>query len=109
MTDDATRRADTVQLGILNLQNSVDVGFARVEGQLALVIQRADQTDKLLTEHAEQIAAIDTRLDVVERSAVTREDMEKRQAASARTVGIVVSILALITSSGVAILTSLLT
>lgn len=98
-----------VQLGILNLQNSVDVGFARVEGQLALVIQRADQTDRRLTDHDDELDKLDGRVDAVEKNAVTRADMDARQAASARTITIVVSIVALIISAGVSIGVAVLT
>lgn len=106
MTDHST---PDVQLGILNLQNSVDVGFARVEGQLALVIQRADQTDRRLTAHDDEIAELTDRVGTVERSAVTRSDMETRQASSARTITIVVSIVALIISAGMSIGIAVLT
>ncbi len=36
-------------------------GFTRIDGQLALLVQRSDQTDRQLAEH-------ETRLDALERS-----------------------------------------
>ncbi|WKV74211.1 hypothetical protein AW27_026270 [Streptomyces sp. PCS3-D2] len=46
---------------IAKLRGSVDTGFARVDGALALLVQRSDQTDKQLADH-------ETRLDALERN-----------------------------------------
>ncbi|MFB7171075.1 hypothetical protein ACFCYM_09670 [Streptomyces sp. NPDC056254] len=46
---------------IAELRRSVDVGFARVDGSLALLVQRSDQTDKAIADH-------ETRLDGLERN-----------------------------------------
>ncbi|GGT65387.1 hypothetical protein [Streptomyces purpureus] len=43
------------------LRGTVDAGFARVDGQLALLVQRGDQTDKQLADH-------EARLDALEKS-----------------------------------------
>ncbi|MGW0547049.1 hypothetical protein [Streptomyces sp. Wb2n-11] len=41
------------------LRRSVDVGFATTRGDLALLLQRADQTDKVLGEHEERLDALE--------------------------------------------------
>ncbi|MFJ9645022.1 hypothetical protein [Streptomyces sp. NPDC101206] len=46
---------------IAELRRAVDVGFARVDGSLALLVQRSDQTDKAIADHEQ-------RLDQLERS-----------------------------------------
>ncbi|MGW2580848.1 hypothetical protein ACWCYZ_05825 [Streptomyces virginiae] len=46
---------------IAMLRGSVDTGFARVDGSLALLVQRSDQTDKAIADH-------ETRLDNLERN-----------------------------------------
>ncbi|MEU6990644.1 hypothetical protein ABZ953_08315 [Streptomyces sp. NPDC046465] len=51
----------SVPLELERLRRSVDVGFATTRGDLALLLQRADQTDKTLSEHED-------RLDTLERS-----------------------------------------
>lgn len=51
----------TVALELERLRRAVDVGFATTRGDLALLLQRADQTDKTLSEHEE-------RLDTLERA-----------------------------------------
>ncbi|MEF3114476.1 hypothetical protein [Streptomyces chrestomyceticus] len=49
-----------VALELERLRGVVEVGFARVDGALALLVQRSDQTDKALADH-------ETRLDTLER------------------------------------------
>ncbi|GAB2957752.1 hypothetical protein GCM10023080_016670 [Streptomyces pseudoechinosporeus] len=53
--------AEEVALELERLRRSVDVGFATTRGDLALLLQRADQTDKTLDEH-------ETRLEALERA-----------------------------------------
>jgi hypothetical protein len=43
------------------LRGTMEAGFARTDGSLALLVQRGDQTDKRLDDH-------DSRLDTLERS-----------------------------------------
>ncbi|GGT31940.1 hypothetical protein [Streptomyces purpureus] len=51
----------TVALELERLRGTLEAGFARVDGQLALLVQRSDQTDKQLADH-------EVRLDALERS-----------------------------------------
>ena len=48
-----------VALALLELRKTLDVGFARIDGQLALLVQRSDQTDKALEELEERITALE--------------------------------------------------
>ena len=48
-----------VALELERLRRAVDVGFATTRGDLALLLQRADQTDKTLTEHEERLDALE--------------------------------------------------
>ncbi|MFI1942069.1 hypothetical protein ACH44C_33665 [Streptomyces purpureus] len=41
------------------LRGTVDAGFARVDGQLALLVQRGDQTDKQLADHEARLDALE--------------------------------------------------
>ncbi|GGZ13471.1 hypothetical protein [Streptomyces nitrosporeus] len=50
-----------VALELERLRGSLEAGFARADGQLALLVQRSDQTDKQLADH-------ENRLDTLERS-----------------------------------------
>jgi hypothetical protein len=51
----------SVAVELERLRGTVEAGFARVDGQLALLVQRGDQTDKTLDDH-------EKRLDALERS-----------------------------------------
>ncbi|NGO72861.1 hypothetical protein [Streptomyces boncukensis] len=48
-----------VALELERLRGSVEAGFARVDGALALLVQRSDQTDKQLDEHSARLSALE--------------------------------------------------
>ncbi|MEV0494774.1 hypothetical protein OH809_22685 [Streptomyces sp. NBC_00873] len=48
-----------VAVELERLRRSVDVGFATTRGDLALLLQRADQTDKTLVDHEERLDALE--------------------------------------------------
>lgn len=50
-----------VALELERLRGTCETGFTRVDGQLALLVQRGDQTDKKLDDH-------EARLDAIERN-----------------------------------------
>ncbi|MEV8036987.1 hypothetical protein [Streptomyces sp. NPDC086182] len=54
-----THEAGGVALELERLRRSVDVGFATTRGDLALLLQRADQTDKTLNEHEDRLDALE--------------------------------------------------
>nr|WTB32652.1 hypothetical protein OG781_27085 [Streptomyces sp. NBC_00830] len=51
--------AESIALELERLHRSVDVGFATTRGDLALLLQRVDQTDKALGEHEERLDALE--------------------------------------------------
>ncbi|MCP9957768.1 MULTISPECIES: hypothetical protein [Streptomyces] len=51
----------TVAVELERLRGTLEAGLARVDGSLALLVQRSDQTDK-------QLADMETRLDALERT-----------------------------------------
>ncbi|NML50527.1 hypothetical protein HHL19_12740 [Streptomyces sp. R302] len=50
-----------VAVELERLRGALEAGFARVDGSLALLVQRGDQTDKQLADH-------EARLDALERA-----------------------------------------
>ncbi|MFD4880002.1 hypothetical protein ACFWOB_42490 [Streptomyces sp. NPDC058420] len=52
---------ESVAVELEKLRGTMAEGFARVDGSLALLVQRGDQTDRQLTDH-------DQRLDALERN-----------------------------------------
>ncbi|MFV2117170.1 hypothetical protein ACE14D_01415 [Streptomyces sp. Act-28] len=51
----------TVAVELERLRGTLEAGFARVDGSLALLVQRSDQADK-------QLADMESRLDALERA-----------------------------------------
>ncbi|MET9733799.1 hypothetical protein ABZZ79_25045 [Streptomyces sp. NPDC006458] len=49
----------TVALELERLRGAVEAGFARVDGSLALLVQRSDQTDRQLANHEERLDALE--------------------------------------------------
>ncbi|WP_406349601.1 hypothetical protein OHB10_32250 [Streptomyces sp. NBC_01597] len=48
-----------VALALAELRSALEVGFARIDGQLALLVQRSDQTDKALEELEARVSALE--------------------------------------------------
>ncbi|MEW1658578.1 hypothetical protein [Streptomyces sp. NPDC093707] len=67
-----------VALELKRSRRTIEVGFTRTDGALALVVQRHDQTDAQIKDHARRHDDHDVRLDVVERG---ETDRQKRDSA----------------------------
>ncbi|BDM67532.1 hypothetical protein HEK616_10190 [Streptomyces nigrescens] len=48
-----------VALALAELRAALEVGLARIDGQLALLVQRSDQTDKAVEELEERVSALE--------------------------------------------------
>ncbi|WP_330348183.1 hypothetical protein [Streptomyces sp. NBC_00582] len=48
-----------VAVELERLRGTVEAGFARQDGQLALLVQRGDQTDRQLADHEQRLDAIE--------------------------------------------------
>ncbi|MFD4482350.1 hypothetical protein ACFVXC_35330 [Streptomyces sp. NPDC058257] len=48
-----------VALALAELRAALEVGLARIDGQLALLVQRSDQTDKALEELEERVSTLE--------------------------------------------------
>ncbi|MEU4998239.1 hypothetical protein [Streptomyces sp. NPDC021622] len=62
-----------VALELERIRRTIEVGFTRTDGALALLVQRHDQTDEALKEHTRRIDDHDTRLDTLERGETERQ------------------------------------
>lgn len=61
MTEPHTPDPLSVAVELERLRGTMEAGFARVDGSLALLVQRSDQTDRQLADH-------ESRLDALERA-----------------------------------------
>jgi hypothetical protein len=48
-----------VALELERLRGTLEAGFARVDGSLALLVQRSDQSDKQLADHEQRLDALE--------------------------------------------------
>ncbi|KNB50094.1 hypothetical protein [Streptomyces caatingaensis] len=48
-----------VAVELERLRGTMEAGFARVDGSLALLVQRSDQTDRQLADHEERLDALE--------------------------------------------------
>jgi hypothetical protein len=49
----------SVALELAEIRRSVEVGFTEQRGQLALLVQRGDQTDKAIGDHEKRLTALE--------------------------------------------------
>ena len=62
-----------VAVELERIRRTIEVGFTRTDGALALLMQRHDQTDEQIKDHARRLDDHDVRLDVVERGETERQ------------------------------------
>ncbi|MDT9689543.1 hypothetical protein Q5762_14585 [Streptomyces sp. P9(2023)] len=48
-----------VALALAELRSALEVGLARIDGQLALLVQRSDQTDKAVEDLEARVASLE--------------------------------------------------
>ncbi|MER7047718.1 hypothetical protein [Streptomyces jumonjinensis] len=62
-----------VAVELERIRRTIEVGFTRTDGALALLMQRHDQTDEQIREHTRRLDEHDVRLDVIERGETERQ------------------------------------
>ncbi|MFE0257294.1 hypothetical protein [Streptomyces sp. NPDC059010] len=48
-----------IALALAELRSALEVGLARIDGQLALLVQRSDQTDKAVEDLEQRVASLE--------------------------------------------------
>ncbi|MDH6624429.1 hypothetical protein M2271_002231 [Streptomyces sp. LBL] len=48
-----------IALALAELRNALEVGLARIDGQLALLVQRSDQTDKAVEDLEQRVTSLE--------------------------------------------------
>lgn len=62
---------------IAELRRTIEVGFTKTDGSLALLVQRSDQTDQQIAAQGDQSRAHEARLDVLERGETEQQRRER--------------------------------
>lgn len=97
-----------VELAILELRKSVEVGFAKVDGQLALVLQRTEQAERRADQHDRAIEELEDRMAAVERDQVTRAEMDERARRTLMILGLILTAAAIVVAAGVSLLVAVI-
>jgi len=63
----------TVAVELERIRRTIEVGFTRTDGALALLMQRHDQSDEQIKDHARRLDDHDARLDTLERGETERQ------------------------------------
>lgn len=90
---------------LADIRLAVEVGLTAVNGRLDVIIERLEHQDRRADQHAEQLVGLDARLDTVERTAVTREDMAARQHSTLGWVTVIVTVIGIIVGAAVTLFT----
>lgn len=77
-----------VILELERVRGTLETGFARTDGSLALLVQRSDQTDRALTEHGNELKGMEKRVDALEADVKASSSHDNRLAAVERQVWI---------------------
>lgn len=56
----------SVELQLSELRGTIGIGLAKIEGQLALLLMRADQSEQRLKQHEERMDGLHARIDRME-------------------------------------------
>lgn len=99
----------SMELALSELRRSVDVGLAKLEGQLALLLQRSEQAERRADQQGKEIDALDVRLGKIEREAVTRDDLDGRSQRLIMILGIIVTVVSVICSTVTSLLVPIVT
>ncbi|MER8086627.1 hypothetical protein ABTZ57_16190 [Streptomyces sp. NPDC094048] len=62
-----------VALELERIRRTIEVGFTRTDGALALLVQRHDQTDEAIKEHTRRIDDLAASVDALERGETERQ------------------------------------
>ncbi|WP_405204436.1 hypothetical protein OG795_15490 [[Kitasatospora] papulosa] len=73
MTSPSPNDPAAVALELERIRRTIEVGFTRTDGALALLVQRHDQTDEAIKDHTRRIDEHDGRLDTLERGETERQ------------------------------------
>jgi len=87
-----TEDPQAVGIALSELKRSVDVGLAQINGQLGIILQRLDASDRRDDEHTRRLEDHDVRLRQVERDAVTEAQLSARSKQVIAVVSLIVAI-----------------
>ncbi|MFD0688921.1 hypothetical protein [Actinomadura fibrosa] len=94
----------TIEIALLEMRRDLEVRLTNLEGQLALLHQRNEQSEREASDRAHQVGDIEDRLGTTEREQITRSHLDNRF----RHTMALLSLIAASASAVIALLTILL-
>lgn len=95
---------------IAQLRSELLLRLTELSGDVRLILQRMDQMDTRAQEHGNALAALDGRVDAVERTTVTRQELDRRdEQVRAKTtqrltvIGLIITVVNILIGSGIAV------
>ncbi|MGA5820791.1 hypothetical protein ACPC54_23360 [Kitasatospora sp. NPDC094028] len=79
-------------VALAKLEGAVSTGFAETKGSLALLVQRAGQTDEQLKTVTSELAEHDRRINRLEREVTADEEVERARRRRMSTWGVVAGV-----------------
>jgi len=95
--------------GLADIRRSVEVGLTGVNGRLDVIIERLDHHGRRVDQHEEKLVGLDSRLDEVERTAITRQDMDARGRRTISVVALVVTVIGIVVATLTTVIITLAT
>lgn len=89
-------------LALSEFRREVSVALAEIRGDVRLVLQRGEQSERRMDDLARLVARLDERVDEVERTSVTRADLETRSGRTIAIIGLIVAATGVLSSTATA-------
>lgn len=86
------------------LRAELMTALTRIEGDVRLILQRLDQTDQRAADQARELRRHDERLDALERTAVTKADMDRSRTRTMQVLGLIATVLGIASGAGTSII-----
>lgn len=83
--------------------------MTELRGDVRLILQRLDQADKRAADQARELRRHDERLDALERTAVTKADMDRSRTRTMQVLGLIATVLGIAAGAGTNIIIALVT
>ncbi|TDD90766.1 hypothetical protein [Actinomadura rubrisoli] len=91
-------------LALSEFRREVGVSLAELRGDVRLVLQRGEQSERRLDDLARQVAKLDERVDLVERDQVTKPQLDERSRRTIAILALIVTIAAALASTAATVI-----
>lgn len=90
---------ESAALALSEFRREISVALAELRGDVRLMLQQGEQRDRRVEDLANGLTALDERLGDLERTAVTRDDLDRRSGRTITILGLVVASTGVVSST----------